>query len=320
MTNQKAFTPALPNRRYGPSATQRRHLLGLKGSQRRLRASHRRRKPPSEASWRLLHFASSSLAHIRDGAKGRRQELPLCCLSLPLRRRRCAMEAAESHSWSCFASQPKLGLSSHFHFWFTYPFVAQVPMQIKVRCFIFLSSQSLGIKLFIRQLVSLLTNTHAALARLQAGAPSPLNVSGICQVTPLQGTQWPTTAKLTLCFTSSSFFFTHHPLSSLSLFSFRLLWHYLSSTTQVPRLISLHANTCSFETAAAVYSKRTMREIGIKKARVPSVCGRKCVGKKFTFTPDFVDYGERLLLSETSPRPCFSSTLHICLINNKLPL
>lgn len=180
MTNQKAFTPALPHRRYGPSATQRWHLLGLKGSQRCLRASHRRRKPPLEASWRLLHFASSSLAHIRDGPKGRRQELPLCCLSLPLRRwrhRRCAMEAAKSHSWSCFTSQPKLVLSSHFHFWFTYPFVAQVSIQIKVQCFIFLSSQSLGIKLFIRQLVSLLTNTHVALARLQAGAPSPLNAS-----------------------------------------------------------------------------------------------------------------------------------------------
>lgn len=60
-----------------------------------------------------------------------------------------SMKRAESHSWSCLASQPKLWLLFHLQFLLAYAFVVQYSIQIKVRYLTFWSAQYLYMKLLI---------------------------------------------------------------------------------------------------------------------------------------------------------------------------
>lgn len=160
MTNQKAFTPALQNRRYALFAI---YLLGLKGNRCCLRTSHQCRKPL------LRELAAAALSLLLTcphtgwcQGKEAQPELPWCCRYLPVRHWQPAAESG-GIPWrerNCAPPRAALLLSQSWGFHPTSVFAAQCPIEIKVRCFLFEVPSWLGMKLFIRQFVCLFTDVH----------------------------------------------------------------------------------------------------------------------------------------------------------------
>lgn len=133
---QKALTPVLQNCRYSFFAIHHWYLLSLKGTQCCLRASQQCRKPPFidklAAAVLCLLFTCPHTGWCTG--KEAWQELPIMlllfdfeALAAQWRTSRHPTKRAESHSWSCSASQPKLWLFTHLHFLLAYAFVAQYP-------------------------------------------------------------------------------------------------------------------------------------------------------------------------------------------------
>lgn len=119
----RALTQAQHSHRCSFFSVHHWYLLSLTSSQCCLRASHQRGKEASltgELAPAVLCLLFTCL--LMGWCKGKEW-----------RHSRNPMKRVESHSWSCFSSQPKLWLLFHFQFLLAYAYVVRYTVQIKVR-------------------------------------------------------------------------------------------------------------------------------------------------------------------------------------------